>query len=60
MGIKTFPVISWLVLDQSVDKAPNVQTSLLLEGPERTCTDYLKLSSMKRSILSYHTSLLGL
>jgi hypothetical protein len=21
MGIKTFPVISWLVLDQSVDKA---------------------------------------
>jgi hypothetical protein len=30
MGIKTFPVISWLVLDQSVDKALSVRMSLLL------------------------------
>jgi hypothetical protein len=30
MGIKTFPVISWLVLDLSVDKAISVHMSLLL------------------------------
>jgi hypothetical protein len=68
MGIKTFPVISWPVLDLSVDKAISVHMSLLLNLYLEFevsllglfATSYLKIQSQiwstygTRSFLIYH------